>query len=148
MRSACFGARSARSAMTMRPLVLSITIALALSRLAGSGWASAGATPNNAAIRARTRIMKTPLADELGSLMAWSGELGLQGFGDGRRHEGGNIAAHAGDLAHQCGSDRADGDGSRQEHRMHLRRHGLVHAGDLHLVIEVGAVTQAPNHDG
>ena len=31
---------------------------------------------------------------------------------------------------------------------MHLRRHGLVHAGDLHLVIEVGAVAQAADHDG
>src|SRR5436305_1910083 len=50
--------------MTMRPLVESITIALALSRLAGSGWASAGAAQTSAAMRARTRIMKTPQADE------------------------------------------------------------------------------------
>ena len=27
-------------------------------------------------------------------------------------------------------------------------RHGLVHARYLHLVVEVGAVPQAPNHDG
>ena len=43
MRSACWGARSVRSLITMRPLVVSITIAFALSRLAGSGWAIAGA---------------------------------------------------------------------------------------------------------
>src|SRR5262249_4876186 len=50
----------------MRPLVESITIALALSRLAGSGCASAGATANSAAMRARTRIMKTPEVGERG----------------------------------------------------------------------------------
>src|SRR5437868_12915261 len=98
MRAACPGARSARSAMTMRPLLLSITIALALSRLAGSGWASAGAATNSAAMRARIRIMETPQADEQGSLMSSSAELGLEGFGHRRRHEGRDIAAHAGDL--------------------------------------------------
>ena len=39
-------------------------------------------------------------------------------------------------------------DRGRQEYRVHLRRHGLVHAGDLHLVVEVGAVAQAADHDG
>ena len=46
MRSACPGAMSVRSLITMRPLVVSITIAFALSRLAGSGWAIAGADAN------------------------------------------------------------------------------------------------------
>ena len=31
---------------------------------------------------------------------------------------------------------------------MDLRRHLFIHAGDLHLVIEIGAVTQATDHDG
>src|SRR5215216_7607049 len=60
MRSACWGARSVRSLITMRPLVVSITIALALSRLAGSGCAIAGAAQISAAMMAKTRIMKTP----------------------------------------------------------------------------------------
>src|SRR6478735_5400509 len=44
----------------MRPLLVSITIAFALSRLAGSGWATAGSAQTSAAKRARMRIMKTP----------------------------------------------------------------------------------------
>ncbi len=36
----------------------------------------------------------------------------------------------------------------RQEHRLHLRHHRPVHAGHLHLVIEVGAVAQSPDQDG
>jgi hypothetical protein len=31
---------------------------------------------------------------------------------------------------------------------MHVRRHGAVHAGELHFVVEIRAVAQAPNHDG
>src|SRR3954470_10541012 len=67
MRSACWGARSVRSLITMRPLVVSITIALALSRLAGSGWAIAGAAQISAATKARMRIMKSSGIDWLGS---------------------------------------------------------------------------------
>jgi hypothetical protein len=61
MRSACFGAMSVRSLITMRPLAVSITIAFALSRLAGSGWAMAGTAQTSAATSARIRIMKTPV---------------------------------------------------------------------------------------
>src|SRR3978361_1355709 len=64
MRSACSGATSVRSLITMRPLVVSITIAFALSRLAGSGWAIAGAAQISAASTARIRIMKTPVREE------------------------------------------------------------------------------------
>src|SRR5437868_12204239 len=60
MRSACFGARSARSWITMRPLVVSITIAFFLSRLAGSDCASAGTAKASAARKAMRRIMETP----------------------------------------------------------------------------------------
>jgi len=36
--------------------------------------------------------------------------------------------------------DRADRRRGRHEYRVHVRRHGFVHARDLHLEIEVGAV--------
>src|ERR1043165_1060004 len=72
MRSACFGARSARSWITMRPLVVSMTIAFFLSRLAGSDCARAGAATTSAKRKARMRIMETPGWDrkELRSLRA------------------------------------------------------------------------------
>src|SRR5450432_3366276 len=61
MRSACFGARSVRSLITMRPLVVSMTIAFGLSRLGGKGcWASAGTANRTATMKARARIMETP----------------------------------------------------------------------------------------
>src|SRR6478752_8584630 len=160
MRSACWGATSVRSLITMRPLAVSITIALALSRLAGSGWAIAGATQMSAATRARMRIMETPGAREARKARearevklrkrdyALAREFGLEFGGNRGRYERGEVAAHARDLAHQCGGDRADRSRGRDEHRMHLGRHGLVHAGQLHLVVEVGAVAQAADHDG
>jgi xanthine dehydrogenase molybdopterin-binding subunit B len=46
--------------MTIRPLVVSMTIAFCLSRAAGSGCAIAGAAQINAARTARIRIMKAP----------------------------------------------------------------------------------------
>ena len=94
--------------------------------------------------------MKTPVMKQRKRAVRLSsvGEFGLEAGGDRRRHEGGDVAAHGRDLAHQCGGDRADRDRGRQEHRLHLRRHGLVHARDLHLVVEVGAVAQAADHDG
>ena len=49
------------------------------------------------------------------------------------------------DLAHQCGGDRANAGRSRNEHRMHVGGHSLVHAGDLHFIVEIGAIAQAPN---
>src|SRR5665213_953491 len=175
MRSACLGAISVRNLMTMRPLVVSMTIAFCLSRLAGSGWASAGATQTSAARTARIRIMRTSgrLKDDslvwrllvrgwlvrgLGLIAkpvavvtdanARSGEFVFQAAGDRRRHERGDVAAHRRDLAYQCGGDRANRNRGRNEDGVHLRRHGLVHAGDLHFIIEVGAVAQAANHDG
>src|SRR5882724_12975249 len=151
MRSACWGAMSARSLITMRPLVVSITIAFALSRLAGSGWAIAGPAQISAATKARMRIMETPGSREVRRkkrASALAGEFGLEFGGDRGRHECGEVAAHGGDLAYQCGGDRADGGRRWYEHRMHLGRHGLVHAGYLHLVVEIGAVAQPPDHDG
>src|SRR5216684_3054750 len=75
-------------------------------------------------------------------------EFGLEAGCDRRRHERRDVAAHGCDLAHQCGGDRADRRRGRNEHGMHVRRHGFVHAGDLHLEIEVGTVAQATDHDG
>src|SRR3954468_17802162 len=102
MRSACWGARSVRSLTTMRPLVVSMTMAFALSRLAGSGWASAGAAHTSAARRLRIRIMKTPRVSRL------AGEYAFQARRHGSGNEGGDVAAHRSDLTHQCGGDRAD----------------------------------------
>src|SRR5215469_12661710 len=64
MRSACLGARSVRSWITIRPLVVSITIAFFLSRLAGSDCANAGTAKANAATKANRRIMETPDGSE------------------------------------------------------------------------------------
>src|SRR3954465_2729698 len=160
MRSACWGARSLRSLMTMRPLVVSITIALDLSRLAGSGCAIAGLTQISAAMSARARIMETPdrvmgsrrqprnarflnmiFSENVSTFPDHAlAEFGLEALGDRRWHEGRDVPAHTRDLAHQCGRDRADGGRGRNEHRMHVRRHGLVHARDLHFVVEIGAI--------
>src|ERR1700688_759076 len=133
MRSACWGARSVRSLMTIRPLVVSITIAFCLSRPAGSGWAIAGAAQISATMKTRARIMKTPdqvkgeacrklravLSQNrlpfLRKNLALTGEFGLQAGRDRLRHERREVAAHAGDLAHQCGGDRADGNRGRKE---------------------------------
>src|SRR6201993_5227361 len=60
MRSACLGARSVRSWITIRPLVVSITITFFLSRLAGSDCANAGTAKASAARKANRRIMETP----------------------------------------------------------------------------------------
>src|SRR6185437_14110152 len=140
---------SGLSLMTMRPFVVSITIALFLSRPAGSDWAIAGAAQMSAARKARTRIMKTPdqMRKKPGRKRGSTGEFGLEGFGNLRRHKCRDVAAHAGDLAYQCGSDRANGRRGRDEDRVHLGGHGLVHARDLHLVVEVGTVAQATDHD-
>src|SRR5205085_5687760 len=162
MRSACWGARSLRSLKTIRPLVVSTTIAFCLSRPAGSGCAIAGAAQISATMKTRAWIMKTPdmnvddvwssdLPANTGSHSAecaLAREFGFQASGHRGRHERRNVPAHASDLAHQCGGDRAGTHGSRDEHRMHVRRHGLVHAGNLHLIIEVRAIAQAANHDG
>src|SRR3954467_1730214 len=155
MRSACCGARSGRSLMMIRPLVVSITTELALSRPAGSGaelagaWAAgacakAGAAKTSAAATATMRIMDTPDQVMPGS----TGELGLQASSDHGRDEGRDVAAHRCDLPDQCGGDRADADRSRKKYRFDVGRHGLVHAGNLHLVIEIGAVAQSADHDG
>src|SRR3979411_2435801 len=127
----------------MRPLVVSMTIAFCLSRLAGSGWAMAGAAQISAMTKARVRIMKTPHG-MLEERCVWierpiqaktwfkkcvlSAEFGLETGPDRWRHERRHVAAHGRDLAHQCGADRAGGDRRRNEHRLHFRRHGFVHA--------------------
>ena len=67
--------------------------------------------------------------------------------GDHRGHKGGNIAAHARYLAHQGGSDRANLRRRRQKHGLYGGRHGGIHAGHLHLVIEVTRIAQTANED-
>src|SRR5258708_24174168 len=101
MRSACWGARSVRSLKTMRPLVVSITIAFCLSRFAGSGCAIAGTAQISAATNAKIRIMKTPDARN-----RLAGELGLEAGRNQWRHECRHVAAHGRDLTHQCGGCR------------------------------------------
>src|ERR1043165_4661302 len=145
MRSACCGARSVRSLMTIWPLLVSITIVFSGSTPAGSlgGAASAGAAQTSAAMSAKTRIIKAPLPSWVMSGAGFAGALGLEPGRDRGRHEARDVAAQAGDLTHQSGGDRADRRRGRQKHGLDLRRHGAVHAGHLHLVIEVGAVAQA-----
>ena len=46
-------------------------------------------------------------------------EFLLQARDNRCRHEGRNVAAHAGDLPHQSGGDRADRRRGRQEYRLH-----------------------------
>jgi hypothetical protein len=46
--------------MTIRPLVVSMTIVFCLSSPAGSGWAIAGAAQISAVRTARIRIMEAP----------------------------------------------------------------------------------------
>src|SRR5215468_10550994 len=135
MRSACWGARSVRSLITMRPLVVSMTIAFGLSRLAGSGCcANAGTANRNATMKARARIMETPgqmNERKVGAKGASAGKFALEAGGHRGRHKGGSVAAHGGDLTDQCGRDRADEARGREEHGLHVRHHGLVHAGKL-----------------
>ena len=54
-----------------------------------------------------------------------------------------NVAAHACDLSHECGGDRAYPGRGRQEHGLDVGRHRLVHSGHLHFIVEIGAVAQA-----
>lgn len=75
-------------------------------------------------------------------------EFGFERAGDCDRHKGTNVAAHRGYLADQCGGNRAHRRARGQEDCLQLRSHRLVHAGHLHLVVEIGAVTQATDHDG
>jgi hypothetical protein len=70
-----------------------------------------------------------------------------QALGDKGRHEGRDVAAHAGDLAHERGRDGADRRRGRQEDGLDPGRHGLVHGRHLHLVVEVGAVPDAPDQE-
>ena len=56
-------------------------------------------------------------------------------------------AAHAGDLAHQGGGDRANLR-RRRQHRLHARRHYGIHAGHLHFIVEVGGIAHAPDQNG
>src|SRR4051794_1977427 len=119
--------------MTTRPLVVSMTMALALSRPAGSDWASAGAAQMIAANKARTRIIRELRSRE--SRLA--GESGFEICDNQRRNESRVVAAHLGDLTDQRGGDRADAGRGRNEHCVHVGGHGFVHAGELHLVIEI-----------
>src|SRR5271168_789408 len=107
MRSACWGAMSVRNLMMIRPFVVSITMAFFLSRLAGSGCAIAGAIKASVARTARIRIMETPVRWRMRTSGILAGEFGFEVGLDQLRHEGRDIAAHLGDLAHQCGGDRA-----------------------------------------
>ena len=64
------------------------------------------------------------------------------------RHEGRDVAAHAGNLPDQGGGDRANRGRGGQEYRLHFGRHRGIHAGHLHFVIEIGGVAHAAHQDG
>jgi hypothetical protein len=66
----------------------------------------------------------------------------------GLGHERRNIAAHLGDLPHQCGGNGAILRAGRKKHRVDVGRHGPVHARHLHFVVQVGAVAQAAHQNG
>src|SRR5690242_2602550 len=103
MRSACLGARSARSLITTRPCAVSRKIAFCGSRPAGRLCAEAAVAHTSATSATNKLLMSAPGLPRDGL-----GELGLEAGRDVRRHEGANIAPHGGDLPDQCGGDRAD----------------------------------------
>src|SRR4051812_41628173 len=61
-------------------------------------------------------------------------EFGGERTGNGGRYEGTDVSAHRGYLAHKCGGNGAYRWAGGQKNRLQFRRHGLVHAGHLHLV--------------
>src|SRR3989337_2149905 len=76
-----------------------------------------------------------------------AGKLLLERGGHDRRDEGRTIAAHGGNLANETCRDMPRLRRGGQKHRLDLRRKGLVHAGHLHLVVEIAGVAQAPDDD-
>src|SRR3954463_7972594 len=78
---------------------------------------------------------------------AWmSGKFGLEAGHYRWRHEMRELAAHRGDLTDQGGRDRANGSRGWHEDGLDGRCHGLVHAGQPHFIVEIGAIAQAPDH--
>ena len=75
-------------------------------------------------------------------------EFRFQPCHHGGRHEGADVAAHLGDLAHQSGGDRAHRGARGQEDGLDRRRHRAVHPGHLHFVVEIGGVAQAADQQG
>src|SRR5260370_26460039 len=92
---------------TMRTLVVAITMAFCLSRLAGSGCAIAGAAQISARITARTRTMKTPIGGKSWRGDLFAGEFDLPAGRNPFPHERPDIAAPAPDFAYPCGGGRA-----------------------------------------
>ena len=62
--------------------------------------------------------------------------------------KGTNISAHGSDLPDECGGNGAHRRACRQEYGLQVRRHGLVHPGHLHFIVEIGAIAQTAYHDG
>ncbi len=62
--------------------------------------------------------------------------------GHGRRDERRDVAAHGCDLANKGRRDVTCARAGGQEDRLDVWRHRSVHAGHLHLVVEVRAVPQ------
>src|ERR1700726_4786569 len=101
MRSACLGARSARSLITTRPWAVSRKIVFCGSRPAGRFCAAATVAHTSAINATSKRVMSAP-----DSARGRLGELGLETGRDVRRHKGAHVAPHGGDLPDQCGGDR------------------------------------------
>ena len=71
-----------------------------------------------------------------------AGEFLLEAGYDRLRDKQSDVAAHAGNLPHQSGRDRADHRGCRQKHRLYVRRQRAIHARHRHFVVEIRVVAQ------
>src|SRR5579883_2744770 len=138
---------SLRSLITTRPWVVSMISVFCGSAPAGNPWAATGATGETAKLTSKKqtaikRDIATPLRFAL--LVSY---VHLKSDLEPVRHNGGHkgrhVASHAGNLPHQSGADGTHRWRRRQEHGQHVGRHRGVHPGELHLVVEVGAIAQA-----
>src|SRR5579883_1797293 len=142
---------SLRSLITTRPWVVSMISVFCGSAPAGNPWAATGATGETAKLTSKKqtaikRDIATPLRFAL--LVSY---VHLKSDLEPVRHNGGHkgrhVASHAGNLPHQSGADGTHRWRRRQEHGQHVGRHRGVHPGELHLVVEVGAIAQAADHE-
>src|SRR5579863_2370369 len=114
-----------------RPWLVSITsVFCALTGRQSAALGPAGAAVAEAAASAAARTA-------LAALLRSMSELGEQALLDAGRHEGGDVAAHLGDLL-----DVTRGDGlvdrvGHQENRLQLAVHLLVHRRLLKLVLVI-----------
>ena len=92
-------------------------------------------------------IVRCPRAASARSTLLALRGLRFEALRHGRRHEIRYRPAHQGDLAHERTRDMPHVRARRQEHRLDVGSHAAVHARHLHLIVEVGAIAQAPHDD-